>query len=100
MSLPMAVHALTERPARAVGLLDRGRIAAGMKADVNVIDPAAMRLHAPVVRRDLPGGGRRLDQIATGYVATICNGEIIRRMDRPTGARPGRVVRGRQADPA
>ena len=51
-------------------------------------------------RDDLPGGGRRLDQGATGYVATICNGTVIRRGDRPTGARPGRVVRGSQPAPA
>lgn len=97
LSLAEAVHALSAKPAEAVGLNDRGVLAPGYKADVNVIDLAALRLHAPDVRHDLPGGGRRLDQRATGYVATIANGQVIRRNDRSTGARPGRVVRGMQA---
>jgi N-acyl-D-aspartate/D-glutamate deacylase len=64
-----------------------------------VIDLDRLTLHAPVVRHDLPGGGRRLDQEATGYVATIVNGEVIRRIDQPTDRRPGRLVRGAQAVP-
>jgi N-acyl-D-amino-acid deacylase len=94
-----AVRALAAKPAEAVGLGDRGRLAPGYKADVNVIDPDRLALHRPVVKRDLPGSGRRLDQAATGYVATICNGTVIRRDDTPTGARPGQVVRGAQAAP-
>lgn len=97
LSLAEAVHALAAKPAEAVGLMDRGVLAPGYKADVNVIDLAALTLHTPEVRFDLPGGGRRLDQRATGYVATIANGTVIRRHDRSTGARPGRVVRGAQA---
>ena len=100
LTLPQAVRALTARPAKTVGLEDRGLLAPGYKADVNVIDTDAMRLHLPVIRRDLPTGGRRLDQEATGYVATICSGTVIRRNDTATGARPGRVVRGNQAAPA
>lgn len=99
LTLPQAVRALTARPAATVGLEDRGLLAPGYKADVNVIDPAGMKLHLPVIRRDLPTGGRRLDQAATGYVATICSGTVIRRDDQPTGARPGRVVRGNQVAP-
>ncbi|WP_226016541.1 amidohydrolase family protein [Novosphingobium sp. FKTRR1] len=98
LSLAQAVRALSAKPARAVGLEDRGLLRAGYKADINVIDQTALTLHAPVVRNDLPGGGRRLDQAATGYVATLCNGQVIRRQDRATAASPGRVVRGcRQA---
>ena len=100
LALAEAVRALSAKPARVMGLQDRGLLAPGYKADVNVIDMAALALHAPVIRHDLPGGGRRLDQGATGYVATICNGTVIRRGDRPTGARPGRVVRGSQPAPA
>ena len=66
-----AVRELTSVPARVAGLADRGRIAVGYKADLNVIDHAALTLHQPVIARDLPGGGRRLDQSADGYVATI-----------------------------
>lgn len=99
LTLPQAIEALTARPARTVGLEDRGLIAPGYKADVNVIDTDAMRLHLPVIRRDLPTGGRRLDQEATGYIATLCSGTVIRRNDKATGARPGRVVRGNQSAP-
>ena len=100
LSVPKAIQALTSRPASTMGLLDRGRVAPGYKADLNIIDLDALRLHAPVVRHDLPGGGRRLDQAATGFVATIVAGELIRRNDSPTGARPGRVVRGARPVPA
>ena len=99
LSLPHAIEHLAARPARAVGLQDRGMLEPSMKADINVIDMDALQLHRPVIRRDLPGGGRRLDQSATGYVATICNGKVIRRNDRPTGTRPGRLVRGGKPAP-
>ncbi|MGZ4530698.1 MAG: amidohydrolase family protein, partial [Mycobacterium sp.] len=87
-------------PARVAGLADRGRIAVGYKADVNVIDHDALRLHKPTVSYDLPAGGRRLDQTADGYVATIVSGEIIARNGEPTDARPGKLIRGRQPAPA
>lgn len=99
LAIEQAIHALSARPARTMGLLDRGLLAEGYKADVNVIDPAALHLHAPIVRHDLPGSGRRLDQLATGYVATICGGVTIRRNDRPTGTRPGQVIRGARTAP-
>jgi N-acyl-D-aspartate/D-glutamate deacylase len=54
-------------------------------------------LHTPIITRDLPAGGRRLDQKASGYDATIVSGVVIRRFDESTGARPGRLVRGAQA---
>jgi N-acyl-D-amino-acid deacylase len=94
-----AVRQLTSVPARVAGLGDRGRIAPGYKADVNVIDHAALRLHRPAIARDLPAGGRRLDQTAEGYVATIVSGEVIAENGVPTDARPGKLVRGRQAPP-
>lgn len=95
-----AVRELTSVPARIAGLADRGRIAAGYKADLNVIDHAALRLHKPMISYDLPAGGRRLDQTAEGYVATIVAGEVIAENGVPTDARPGKLVRGRQPVPA
>jgi N-acyl-D-amino-acid deacylase len=99
-SVAEAVKELTTVPARVAGLNDRGRIAPGYKADLNVIDYAALKLHRPVITYDLPAGGRRLDQGAEGYVATIVAGQPIAENDVPTDARPGKLVRGRQATPA
>ena len=100
LSVAEAVRQLTSVPARVAGLADRGRIAVGYKADLNVIDHAGLTLHRPVIAHDLPAGGRRLDQTADGYVATIVSGEVIAENGVPTAARPGRLVRGRQAAPA
>ena len=100
MRVADVVRELTSVPARVAGFADRGRIAVGYKADLNVIDHAALRLHKPVITHDLPAGGRRLDQTADGYVATIVSGEVIAENGRPTAARPGRLVRGRQPAPA
>ncbi|OBG56433.1 MULTISPECIES: amidohydrolase family protein [unclassified Mycobacterium] len=98
-TVPQAVRELTSVPARIAGLGDRGRIGVGYKADLNVIDHAALRLHKPVITYDLPAGGRRLDQTADGYVATIVAGEVIAENGVPTDARPGKLVRGRQPRP-
>ena len=98
-SVPDAIRELTSVPARVAGLGDRGRIAVGYKADLNVIDHAAVRLHKPVISYDLPAGGRRLDQTADGYVATIVSGEVIAENGVPTDARPGKLVRGRKPTP-
>src|SRR6201993_4138547 len=98
-TVPEAVRELTSVPARIAGLGDRGRIALGYKADLNVIDHAALRLHKPVISYDLPAGGRRLDQTADGYVATIVSGEVIAEDGIPTDARPGKLVRGRKPAP-
>ena len=95
--LPAAVNMLSAKAARAVGLNDRGVLAAGAKADINVIDMDRLRLHLPEIVRDLPAGGRRLTQRASGYDATIVSGKIIRRNDAPTGVLPGKLVRGGQA---
>lgn len=99
-SVAEAVRELTSVPARLAGLGDRGRIAVGYKADLNVIDHAGLRLHKPVITYDLPAGGRRLDQTADGYVATIVSGEVIALGGVPTDARPGKLIRGRQPTPA
>ena len=79
--------------AEIVGLTDRGTIEVGKRADINVIDLDNLTLHAPRPIDDLPAGGRRIVQPATGYLATIVNGVVTRRGDVDTGARPGRLVR-------
>lgn len=99
LSVAEAVRELTSVPAGVAGLSDRGRIAVGYKADLNVIDHGALRLHKPVVVHDLPAGGKRLAQTADGYVATVVSGVVIAEHGVPTAARPGRLVRGRQPAP-
>jgi N-acyl-D-aspartate/D-glutamate deacylase len=99
MSLGAAVKALTVDTARVVGLMDRGRIAPGFKADINIIDWYRLTLTPPMVAYDLPSGGRRLTQGAEGYVATIVNGIEVYRDGNATGALPGKLVRGQQAAP-
>jgi N-acyl-D-aspartate/D-glutamate deacylase len=99
ISLPDAIRMLARDPARAVGLADRGEIAPGMKADINVIDPDALTLHAPRPAFDLPAGGRRLTQKADGYEATVVSGAVTYRRGEATGALPGRLVRGSRKPP-
>ena len=99
LPLPWVVRAHTHDTAAAVGLNDRGLLARGYKADINLIDYDALRLHAPRVVHDLPAGGRRLVQTADGYRATIVSGEVIYRDGEPTEALPGRLVRGAQPPP-
>jgi N-acyl-D-amino-acid deacylase len=94
LGLAEAVHMLGQKAARAVGFADRGTLQVGGRADLNVIDLDNLTLHLPEVVRDLPAGGRRLHQRASGYEATIVAGEVIRRFDQSTGARPGKLVRG------
>jgi N-acyl-D-aspartate/D-glutamate deacylase len=88
------VKRLTRDNASAIGLHDRGMIASGRKADINIIDYGRLRLRAPEVVYDLPGGGRRLMQRADGYIATILSGQPVLRDGEPTGALPGRLIRG------
>ena len=83
----------TADTARAVGLTDRGILAPGMKADLNVIDFGRLRLRKPRMHYDLPAGGKRLLQQAQGYEATVLSGVITHRNDQATGALPGRLVR-------
>jgi N-acyl-D-aspartate/D-glutamate deacylase len=90
------VRRLTRDNAVALGLRDRGVIAPGLKADLNVIDHGRLSLRAPNVVYDLPAGGRRLMQRADGYVATVVSGEIVSRDGVSTGRLPGRLVRGAQ----
>jgi N-acyl-D-aspartate/D-glutamate deacylase len=96
LTLEDAIRRLTAQPADLYGLDDRGRITTGMRADLNVIDFDHLRLHAPHAVADLPAGGTRLLQDASGYRATLVNGEITRRDDVDTGARPGRLLRNRR----
>jgi N-acyl-D-amino-acid deacylase len=92
--LEFLVHKQTQETASLVGLDDRGVVAVGKKADLNVIDFDRLSLDAPRHADDLPAGGRRLLQAATGYRATLVSGVVTRRDDRATGARPGELVRG------
>jgi N-acyl-D-aspartate/D-glutamate deacylase len=87
----------TRDNANAVGLGDRGVVAVGKKADLNVIDFERLRVEAPVMKWDLPAGGKRLLQKARGYRATIVSGAVTYRDGEATGALPGRLVRGPQA---
>lgn len=99
LALQDVIKMQTRDTAQAVGLEDRGLIATGWRADLNVIDYDNLTLLAPSVAYDLPAGGRRLVQKARGYVATIVAGQITYRDGEPTGALPGRLVRGSQAAP-
>ncbi|MDB5700917.1 MAG: amidohydrolase 3 [Sphingomonadales bacterium] len=91
--LAWAIKSLSADTADLIGLHDRGRIAAGFKADINLIDYQALNLHRPLVSHDLPGGGRRLTQTAEGFRLTMVSGRIVHRDDRSTGSFPGRLVR-------
>ena len=97
LPLPWAVRRLSHDNARAIGLNDRGLLAVGKKADINVIDYDRLSIGAPEVLYDLPAGGKRMVQRTTGYDATIVAGEIVYRHGRATGALPGRLVRGPRA---
>jgi N-acyl-D-aspartate/D-glutamate deacylase len=98
--LTWAIKRLTHDSADAIGLHDRGVVAAGYKADINVIDYDRLQLRPPEVVYDLPSGGRRLVQRTDGYAATIVSGVPVYRNGEATGALPGRLVRGAQAAPA
>ena len=93
MPLETLVKKFSQDNARFVGLVDRGVLAPGMKADVNVIDLPLLALHRPRMTQDLPGGGKRLTQDATGYRATLVAGDVIVDNDRMTDRRPGALVR-------
>jgi N-acyl-D-aspartate/D-glutamate deacylase len=92
--LPWAIKRLTRDNAEAIGLLDRGLLAPGHKADINVMDYDRLQLRGPQVVYDLPSGGRRLIQKTDGYVATLVSGVPVHREGEATGALPGRLVRG------
>jgi N-acyl-D-aspartate/D-glutamate deacylase len=95
LPLPHLVNKLTKFNADLYGLSDRGEIALGKRADLNVIDHDALALHMPHMAFDLPMGTPRLLQGASGYLATLVAGIVTRRNDVETGTRPGRLVRSR-----
>jgi N-acyl-D-aspartate/D-glutamate deacylase len=96
LDLPWIIRSQTRDTAAAVGLLDRGTLTVGAKADVNVIDFDRLVARAPQMAFDLPAGGKRLVQRAEGYVATIVSGQVTYEEGEATGALPGQLVRGAQ----
>ena len=99
LPLELLISKQTRDTAQWVGLHDRGILKAGYRADINVIDFDKLRLHLPEINYDLPAGGRRLMQRASGYSVTMVAGEVTYRDGAPTGAKPGKLVRGAQAAP-
>jgi N-acyl-D-aspartate/D-glutamate deacylase len=93
------VHLQTRRTAELYGFRDRGLLAPGYLADVNVIDHDALALEPPEMVYDLPASGKRLVQRARGYTATMKSGTVVREHDEATGQRPGRLLRGPQPLP-
>ncbi len=93
LRLEQAVQMLTQRNASYLGLADRGRIAVGLRADLNLIDPSALALPKPRLLRDLPAGGKRFVQTARGYLGTWVAGQAVQRNGVPADARPGRLIR-------
>lgn len=96
LPLEFVVHKMTQDTALVYGFNDRGVIAKGYKADINIIDYAKLRLHDPEMVFDLPAGGKRLVQKADGYTATVCGGVVTYENGVHTGEKPGRLVRGGQ----
>ncbi|MFV8169918.1 N-acyl-D-amino-acid deacylase family protein [Mycolicibacterium peregrinum] len=94
LPLEYVIRKQSHDTAQLYGMSDRGVISVGKKADINVIDLDGLTLHAPRMAYDLPAGGKRLVQGASGYDATIVSGTVTRRHGVDTGARPGRLVRG------
>jgi N-acyl-D-aspartate/D-glutamate deacylase len=99
LDLPFLVQRHTRDTARTVGLRDRGVLAAGFRADVNVIDFEHLTARRPEMRHDLPAGGKRLVQAADGYVVTLMSGQVTYENGEAMGPLPGRLVRGPQPDP-
>lgn len=93
LPLVQVVEMLTSRNARYLGFANRGEIRPGMAADVNVIDFDSLKLRRPDVVRDLPADGRRLLQLAEGYVATLVAGQVVQTEGQLTATRPGRLLR-------
>jgi N-acyl-D-aspartate/D-glutamate deacylase len=99
LGLPYLVRQQTRDTARTVGLLDRGVLAPGYRADLNVIDFDGLVARRPEMIHDLPAGGRRLVQQAEGYVATVAAGQVTYEGGEAAGPLPGRLVRGPQPAP-
>ncbi|MBT5497621.1 MAG: amidohydrolase family protein [Alphaproteobacteria bacterium] len=100
LPLEWIIKRQTRDNANFFGLHDRGVMAPGMKADVNLIDMDRLTLRPPHIVHDLPAGGRRLVQEADGYLATIQSGTVTFEEGTHTGALPGKLIRGRQKGPA
>jgi N-acyl-D-aspartate/D-glutamate deacylase len=100
LELEAAVRRLTADPAALYALHDRGVLAPGMRADVNVLDFDNVGIERPEMVYDLPAGAGRMIQRSTGYVATIVAGEPVVEGGEVTGALPGGLVRGPQEAPA
>jgi N-acyl-D-aspartate/D-glutamate deacylase len=99
LPLEYAIKRQCRDTARLYGLMDRGVLDMGYLADLNIIDLDAMALNLPTVAFDLPAGGRRLLQTATGYDCTIKSGKVTFRNSTATGCFPGSVIRGPQPAP-
>jgi N-acyl-D-aspartate/D-glutamate deacylase len=96
MALERAVHLTTARNARHMGWHDRGVVAPGMLADLNLIEFDTLECRAPTIVHDLPAGGRRLMQTATGYRYTIKSGVVTFEDGQHTGATPGELLRAQR----
>ena len=94
LPLPLVVHKITQDSAGVYGLTDRGLVAPGYLADLNVIDYDALALEPPAMVYDLPGEGKRLIQKARGYAATIKRGKVTFENGEATGEMPGGLIRG------
>lgn len=93
LPLGYVVRRLCRDNALALGLKDRGAIAPGLRADLNLIDYDRLNVRLPELVYDLPAGGKRLLQRADGYVATLLAGQVTYREGEPTAALPGRLIR-------
>src|SRR3546814_1120453 len=100
MRVPSSVPRQTTARGGAGRLLDRGVLAPGYRADVNLIDFDGLRVRRPEMRHDLPAGGRRLLQRADGYEATVVAGQVTYERGEATEALPGRLLRGPQPAPS
>jgi N-acyl-D-aspartate/D-glutamate deacylase len=92
----MLIKKQTKDTAETFGLFDRGEIKSGMLADINIIDFDKLNVSHPTMIHDLPLGGRRLVQDATGYIATIKNGQVVSENGKANGSLPGKLIRGKQ----
>jgi N-acyl-D-amino-acid deacylase len=99
LPIESVVHQITRRPAAHFGWLDRGIVAPGMLADLNVIDLAALGCAPPEITADLPAGGRRLLQAGRGYRWTVKRGAVTFENGLPTAELPGQLLRGSQPAP-
>jgi N-acyl-D-aspartate/D-glutamate deacylase len=100
LPLPRLIRMQTSETAELVGLMDRGILKPGYKADLNVIDFDNLTLHEPEVVYDLPANGKRLVQKASGYEVTVISGKVAFREGVPTGELNGKLIRGAQVAPA